>query len=88
MSWTLTVPITARAEFDAAVDAAQPTGQQDAAGVDEAVNAAKAAAKELAPLIRRDYITASLNGHVLQPDEGDNWSDSVTISLAGYAKPA
>ncbi len=85
MSWGLSVPITARAEFDAAVDAAQASGQ-DAPGVDEAVNAAKAAAKELAPLIKRDYVTASLNGHVLQPDEGDNWSDSVTISLAGYPK--
>ena len=87
MSWTLNVPTTARGNFDAAVDAAQASGQ-DAPGVDEAVNAAKAAAKELAPLIKRDYLTASLNGHVLQPDEGDNWSDSVTISLAGYSQPA
>ena len=47
-----------------------------------------AAAKELAPLIKRDYLIASLNGHVLQPDEGDNWSDSVTISVAGVSKPA
>ncbi len=86
MSWTLNVPTVARADFDAALDAAQASGQ-DAPGVDEAVTAAKAAAKELAPLIKRDYLTASLNGHVLQPDEGDNWSDSVTISLAGYTKP-
>jgi len=54
--------------------------------VEEAVTAAKAAAKQLAPLIKRDYLTASLSGHVLQPDEGDNWSDSVTISLSGYPK--
>ncbi len=86
MSWTLNMLDVARADFDAALDAAQ-AGGQDAPGVDEAVIAAKAAAKELAPLIKRDYITASLNGHVLQPDEGDNWSDSVTISLAGYTKP-
>ncbi len=82
MSWTLNVPTTARADFDAAMDAARNDGQ-DAPGVEEAVAAAKAAAKQLAPLIRRDYVTANLSGHVLQPDEGENWSDSVTITLYG-----
>jgi len=87
MSWTLNVPTTPRADFDAALDAAEASGQ-DAPGVEEAVVAAKAAAKQLAPLIKRDYLAANLNGHVLQPDEGDNWADSVIVSLYGRPHPA
>ncbi len=85
MSWTVNVPLTPRDEFAAAVDAAQ-AGGQEAPGVDEAVASAKAAVKELAALIRRDFISANLNGHVLQPDEGDNWSDSVSVGLFGYPR--
>lgn len=86
MSWTLNVSTTHRNDFDAALDAAQASGQ-DAPGVEGAVATAKAAAKQLAPLIKRDYLIASLNGHVLQPDEGANWSDSITISLSGHDAP-
>ena len=82
MSWTLNVSATPRAEFDQALDDAQPTGQ-DAPGVAEAVEAAKTAAKALAALVHRDNITAALNGHVLQPDEGPNWYDGVTVSVHG-----
>jgi hypothetical protein len=78
--------VTAKEEFDAAVDAAL-VGGQDAPGVVEAVVSAKAAVKELAKLIKRPYVGAQLNGHVLQPDEGDNWSDSVSISLFGNPHP-
>jgi tRNA A37 threonylcarbamoyltransferase TsaD len=87
MSWTLSVPITPRADLDAAVDEAQAYGQ-DAPGVDEAVNAAKAAAKQLAPLTKRDFVSVNLSGHVLQPDEGDNCHDGITVSLVGYPKAA
>jgi hypothetical protein len=86
MSWSLNVMATERGAFAAALDAAEPGGQ-DAPGVQEVVDAAKTAAKELAAHIRRPYVAANLAGHVLQPDEGDNWSDSLTINLYGLAAP-
>jgi hypothetical protein len=92
MSWSLNVPATPHDEFDAAVDAAELGARQEvdgqpAPGVAEAVAKAKAVAKELAPLINRRYVRAMLNGHVVQPGEGENWSDSVTVSLSGTSTP-
>lgn len=84
MSWSLSVSATAKAEFDAAVDAAQPSGQDATLpGVAEDVAAAKDALKAFGKRVKRAKVTGSANGHSLQEGEGDNMSDSVSANAWG-----
>jgi hypothetical protein len=84
MSWTLTVPSTAREHWDAAVDAAEATGQGHALpGVAEDVAAARAALKALGRRVKRPRIAGYATGHVLQEGEGDGWADSLSVSVHG-----
>lgn len=89
MSWSFSLarPV-ARADFEAAVDAAEVTGQDiELPGVREDVEAAKAAVKALAQRLRRDWIGASASGHCLQRDEGDGMSDSIAVNVYGANPP-
>ena len=84
MSWGLSVSPVAKEEFDAAVDAAQPGGQDATLpGVAEDVAVAKEALKAMGRRVKRSKVGGSANGHALQADEGDNWSDSVGASVYG-----
>lgn len=83
MSWSLTVPVSPKAEFDAAVDAAEPGGQP-ADLISEAVGEAKKAIKALAAGITRPNVGANAGGHVLSEGEGSNWHEGTSLNVAGY----
>jgi hypothetical protein len=84
MSWSLSIQPTPKEEFDAAVDAAQPGGQDASLpGVAEDVAAAKDALKAFGKRVKRAKVSGSANGHALQEGEGDNWSDSVSANVWG-----
>lgn len=84
MSWNLTVPPTAKDQFDAAVDIAEASGQDAASvGLADDVAAAKSVLKALAKRVKRDVVGGSAGGHCLQPTEGNNWSDSLTVGVYG-----
>lgn len=83
VSWSLSVsPPVAKEEFDAAVDAAQPTGQDATLpGFAEDVAAAKESLKALGSRVKRSKVSGYASGHSLQ--EGDNWSDSLSTNVNG-----
>lgn len=84
MSWTFSINPISKENFDAAVDLAEASGQPaNAVGLAEDVAAAKAALKALAPRIKRAKVGGGANGHSLQPEESENWSDSISIHLYG-----
>lgn len=83
MSWSLTVPITDRADFDAAVDAAVPTGSnaETELGVKQ-VAFAKATIKGMAAVVVRGRISGNAGGHALQPDDGANFFDGISVAVS------
>lgn len=84
MSWYLNVTLTDREQFDAAVDAAEATGQdQSLPGVAEDVATAKDSMKLLAKRLKRPVLGGYANGHCLQRDEGPAWSDALAVSVHG-----
>ena len=84
MSWSLSINATAKEDFDAAVDAAQPSGQDaNLPGVAEDVAAAKDALKAFGKRVKRAKVTGSANGHTLQEGETDSMSDSVSANAWG-----
>lgn len=95
MSWTLSIPTkTPREQFDAAIDAATATGNEDVLTErDEQVRVAKEAAKSVVAegAVGFDTINCSINGHANpehKPREG--WAnDTITINLSsgGPAQP-
>jgi hypothetical protein len=88
MSWTFSVPPTPRADFDAAVDAAEASGQDlSLPGVADAVAAGRAALKALAPQVKRALVSGSANGHCLQEDDGPTWYDGLSVSVTGSELP-
>ena len=84
MSWAISVSLVAKEDFDAAVDAAQPTGQDASLpGVAEDVAAAKDALKAFGRRVKRSRVSASANGHSLQESDGATSSDSVSANVWG-----
>lgn len=84
MSWTFSVPLTHRDDFDAAVDAAEASGQDiTLPGVADDVAAARGALKAVGARVKRPYVAGSANGHCLQESDGPNWSDSLGVSAYG-----
>jgi hypothetical protein len=85
MSWSLTIPPTLKGDFDAAVDAAIPVGD-NATTVTGAkqIAAAVAALKALAPLVQRPRVAGHAGGHALQPDDGANFYDGMSVSVSGF----
>jgi hypothetical protein len=95
MSWSLSVGQSAKADFGAAVDAAQPSpappgdGSPFDVAFSAAVANAKAALKALASeIVTDDYLTASAAGHVPNGEAGDWPRNSVNVSLNGVDPPA
>lgn len=84
MSWSLGVPSTPKEAFDAAVDAAVASGQDATLpGVADDVAAAREALKTLGRRVKRPVVAGYANGHTLQAEEGDTWSDSLSVSVHG-----
>ena len=84
MSWSLGVPPTPKEAFADAVDAAEPTGQElTLPGVTDDVAAAREALKALGQRAKRPVVAGYANGHALQAQEGDTWSDSIAVSVHG-----
>lgn len=87
MSWQFSFGPVSKAELDAAVDAAEVTGQAaDVPGRIEDVTAAKEALKALGARVKRPLVRGYANGHTLEAgqDEGDvNWHDGFTIAVSG-----
>lgn len=86
MSWSLGLakPVP-RDEFEAAVDAAEVSGQSvELPGVREDVEAARAALKALGQRVKRDHLTFTANGHCLQ-DEDANVHDGISVSVVGWS---
>jgi hypothetical protein len=84
MSWSLQVPPTLRAEFNAAVDAAIPTGDNASTmGGAKQIAAAVKIMKELAAQVVRPRVVGIAGGHALQPDDGANFYDGMSVSVSG-----
>lgn len=84
MSWTISLGVTNREDWDAAVDRAEAGGQNlDLPGVREDVEAAKSALKSLGRRVKRSRISGYASGHALQADEGITWVDSIAVSVSG-----
>src|SRR4051812_24693010 len=88
MSWSLTVPNTAKDEWNAAVDAAQASGQDASTpGLEQDVAAAKEALKLLGSRVKRDVVRGVAGGHCLGPREGDGIADRIHVEVAGSWSP-
>lgn len=83
MSWNFSISPVHRDQFAEAVKEAVPTGDVGKSGNADDVAAAKAALIALAARVKRGNIGAQASGHTLQPEEGDNWSDSLSVSVYG-----
>lgn len=82
MSWSMSVSPVAKESFDEAVDAAVATGQP-AEEISTAVAIAKDQMKVQAKLVTRPKVGGSASGHVLLEGDGDNWSESISVSTYG-----
>lgn len=84
MSWSLTVPHVFRADFNAAVDAAEPTGEnaKTESGAMQ-VDVAKNVMKLLADQVQRPKIGGNAGGHALQEGDGVNFYDGMSVSVNG-----
>lgn len=86
MSWSATVPATAPADFDAAVDACEVSPAEDGLADEpkQQLGAAREAAKALGALVG-DHTedvrpkSASLSGHACS--EGESGFDSISVSV-------
>jgi hypothetical protein len=89
MSWTLSVPKTAKADFPAAVDAAICGGQGDggSVGVDEDVIVAKDLLKRFAERSESPFLTGNASGHALQPGQGEGWFNGLSVSVSSSEVP-
>lgn len=84
MSWSLAVSHVLRENFNQAVDAAEPVG--DNANTESGavqVLAAKAAMKVLAVQVQRPKIGGNAGGHALQEGDGANYFDGMSVSVNG-----
>ncbi len=90
MSWSLSVPPTAAADFGAAVDAAEASGQEGIAARDTQVAGAKHLAKVIAagrnPLVSGAGFTLAMSGHAA----ADGWAplESLSISVSACDESA
>lgn len=85
MSWSFHIPKTPKGdEFNAAVDAAEATGQPaETPGLAEDVSAAKEATKAVGAHVKRGNLSASVSGHCLSAKEGASVHDGITIQVHG-----
>jgi len=84
MSWSFSVPPTAKDDFADAVDDAVATGQpEQTPGLTDDVATAKEAMKSLGACCKRAKVTGSASGHCLQKDDGKNVHDGISVSVTG-----
>jgi hypothetical protein len=81
----MTIPKTERENFATAVESAIATGQS-AEHCAEQVAQAKVALVSIGALMTRPFVSASANGHQLEPDQADTWHEGVTVSVLGSSE--
>jgi Icc-related predicted phosphoesterase len=80
VSWALSIPTTDKEKIDEAIDAAHDCYAVVYAG--NQLDAAKAAAKELAKLVTEPQVSISMCGHV--HDGVGDASTSLSVYVSGY----
>lgn len=83
MSWQLTVLAVPRADFDAAVDAAVPTGTTDAPNFPPVLETVRQTMKIFASETKRARVQANAVGHILKDNEGPEFSDFLQVVVSG-----
>lgn len=83
MSWTLSVPVTPRADWDKAVDAAEPVGDNAKTETGQTqVALAKKTMKLMASVVNRPKLTGHAGGHAIQEGDGANFYDGVSANVS------
>ena len=83
MGWSISIGATARADAEAAIDAAQPGGVSDGAAAQVAV--AKDLAKAIVRALPDAFVQGNLGGHF--PDPGTWPYGSITAAMQGAPTP-